>query len=591
MELKSRDIYEILSDLAKRRGLFWPSYEIYGGVAGLYDFGPVGVLIKRNIIEEWLYWLVYSTGLVVEIETPIITPRIVLKASGHEDHFTDPITECTKCGRVFRADHVVEEQTGITVEGYSMSDIWKVMIENNVRCPECGGQLTKPQPALLLFKTEIGPYKGAPGYIRPEAAQGMFVSFKNVFTVVRNKLPLGIAQVGKVGRNEISPRQSLIRLREFTIMEFEFFFDPEKSYEEVMKYMDEELEEEELFVLTADEKSRGIDRASRYRTLELIEEKIVKNPWMALWMAKGNRFLREIGIPGDKIRFEEKLPWERAHYSEQTFDQQVYTRKFGWIEVAGYSYRTTYDLDRHIEFSRSDLSVFKRYKKPVEKLVRRAIPNPIKIRELAKDKMGKIMENISSMDQEALYQELMSKGYIEIDGVKLGREAFIIKEEKVKIHGEKFVPHVVEPSFGLERIFYALLEHALSLEKDRIVLKINPRIAPYQVAVFPLVAGSKPEHRKIVDIARSLYRALLKARIRAFYDEEGSIGRRYARADEIGIPFALTVDYQTLEDETITIRYRDTREQIRISIHEAYDKLLELLNYKGKFKLNFDKYP
>lgn len=584
--MEKNNIFDILNNLAKRRGFYWLSYEIYGGVAGFYDFGPVGVLIRRNIIDEWLHYMVYTNDFIVEIDTPIITPRIVLQASGHEEHFTDPITECKKCGRVYRADHLIEEQTNLKVEGLSMDELWRIIHEKNVKCPECGGELEKPQPALLLFKTEIGPYKGVLGYIRPETAQGMFITFKNVLNVTRNKLPLGIAQIGRVARNEISPRQGLLRLREFTIMEFEFFFDPGKSLEEVMKYLDKEIAEEKLYVITAEDKKKGIDTPKEYSTIELIEEKIVKNPWMAYWMARGNIFLKAIGIPGDKIRFEEKLPWEKAHYSEQTFDQQVYSTKFGWIEVAGYSYRTAYDLERHMKYSNSDLTYFKRYKKPVEKIVKKAVPNPTKIREITDKDFTNIMKELSKYSPEELYEILKSKGYMEINNYKLDREMFIIKEEKIKVHGEKITPHVVEPSFGLERIFYILLENSLEITQDnKIVLRLKPTIAPYHVAVFPLVTGKKPEHRKIVEIARKIHKELLKRRIRSFYDEEGSIGRRYVRADEIGIPYAITVDYQTLEDGTVTIRERDTRKQERIHVNNVYDKLLELLGLKTSFKI------
>jgi len=586
MDKESFNPYEALSDLAKRRGLYWLSYEIYGGVAGLYDFGPVGVLIKRNILNEWLHHLVYGTGLVFEIETPIITPRIVLKASGHEDHFTDPITECVKCGRVYRADHLVEEQTGLNVEGYSMDDLWRTIVEKNVRCPECGGELTKPQPALLLFKTEIGPYKGAEGYIRPEAAQGMFVSFKEILNVARQKLPIGVAQVGRVGRNEISPRQGLIRLREFTIMEFEFFFDPSRSMDEVLEYIDESTANEELYVLTAEDKVRGVDEAKAYTARELIDKRIVKNPWLGYWMARGNMFLREIGIPGDRIRFEEKLPHEKAHYSEQTFDQQVYSMKFGWVEVAGYSYRTTYDLSRHMEYSNADLTYFKRYDKPVEKIVKKAYPNPVKIREIVGGDIASVMKLLSSMDSEEIYRKLIENKHIVVKGHMLGIDCFIIRDEKVLVYGEKIIPHVVEPSFGLERIFYVLLENSIHMDGDRLVLKLKPSIAPYHAAVFPLVTGSRPEHAKIVSIARKIYWGLLRNKLIVYYDDEGSIGRRYARADEIGIPYAITVDYQTLEDQTVTIRFRDSREQVRVSINQLYDKLIELLGLKRGFVID-----
>ncbi len=576
--------YELLNDLVKRRRIYWLSYEIYGGVAGFYDFGPVGVLIKRNIIEEWLYHLVYSHGFIYELETPIITPRIVLKASGHEEHFTDPITVCRKCGRVYRADHLIEEAIGKNVEGLSMEELWRIINENNIRCPECGGELSKPEPALLLFKTEIGPYKGSPAYIRPETAQGIFIDFKNMLNIARNKLPFGVAQIGRVGRNEISPRQGLLRLREFTIMEFEFFFDPSESSKAV-RLVEEELGDEELYVLTAEDKEKEIDKPIKYRVIELIREGVVKNPWMAYWMGYGNKFLKEIGIPSEKIRFEEKLPWEKAHYSEQTFDQQVYTTRFGWIEVAGYSYRTTYDLSRHIEYSKNDLTFFKKYDKPVEKIVRKAFPNPVEIKKYVGKDIGKVMKELKKMEPEQLYSVLEKKETIEIAGYSLDKKYFIIREEKELVHGEKIIPHVVEPSFGLERIFYVLLENSIEEIDGRTVLKLKPSIAPYKVAVFPLVSGGKPEHKRIVGIAREIYKALLRNKILTYYDEEGSIGKRYVRADEIGIPYAITVDYQTLEDRTVTIRYRDTREQIRVSIEKLYDKLLELLGLKQGFNI------
>lgn len=569
--------YDLLIDLARRRGFFWPSYEIYGGVAGFYDYGPVGVLLKRGIEEEWLYYFVYAReGLVVEIDTPIITPRIVLKASGHEDNFTDPVTECSKCGRLFRADHIIEEVLGIRAEGLSMDELWRLIKENNIKCPECGGELTKPRPALLLFKTEIGPYKGMPAYLRPETAQGMFVAFKQVFNVARNKLPLGIAQIGRVGRNEISPRQGLMRLREFTIMEIEFFFDPLKA-DEALKYINDEIKDEKLQVVTAKDKLEGKEEAKTYTTMELIEKKIVKTPWMVYWMALGNMFLRKLGIPAEKIRFIEKLPEEKAHYSEQTFDQEVYTEKFGWVEVAGYSYRTTYDLGRHIEYSGKDLTVFRRYEKPIEKTVKKAVPNPSKIREIAEKDMGTIMKKLAELDKEELATILEEKGFIEIEGYKLPKESFFIKEEKIKIHGEKFIPHVVEPSFGLERIFYAVLENAITIREGKLVLRLPPSIAPYQVAVFPLVTGTKPRQKALREKAYSIYLDLLKARIRAIYDEEGSIGRRYARADEIGVPYSITIDYQTLEDNTVTIRDRDTTQQRRVPIEKLVTELNKLL--------------
>ncbi len=572
------DKFDELTKIARSRGIFWPSNEIYGGVAGFYDFGPVGLLIKNKIVSLWRkVFINEQQGLVVEIETPVITPRIVLKASGHEDNFTDPITICTKCGKVYRADHLLEEVAGVKAEGLSVDELWELIKKYNVKCPEDGGELSKPRQALLLFKTEIGPYKGSPAYIRPETAQGIFVSFKHVFQSIREKLPIGIAQIGRVGRNEISPRQGLIRLREFTIMEFEFFFDPDKAWEEAREYLTDDILSEELRIVTAEMKTKNIDEPITTPLREHLEEKRIINPWLGYWMVIGNRFLKRLGIPPEKIRFEEKLPHERAHYADQTFDQQVYTEKYGWVEVAGFAYRTDYDLKQHIKFSGKDLTVFKRYDKPAEKTVVKIIPLVNKIKEVAGDNLGKVLKELNSLSPEKVAETLRKQGKLVIEGVTLTQDHILVKEEKVKVHGEKIIPHVVEPSYGLERVFYAVLENSISKASDgRVILKLVPEIAPYEVAVFPLVTGSKSEHKKIREIAYKLYIYLLHAGFNAYYDEDGSIGKRYARADEIGIPYAVTVDYQTLEDKTVTIRFRDTREQKRVHLKDLYNELLKL---------------
>jgi len=575
--LSGAETYDKVLELARRRGLLWPSFEIYGGVAGFYDFGPIGVLIKRSIIDLWLKLFVYLQENIIEIETPIVNPRIVFKASGHEDHFTDPIIECSNCGKIFRADHLVKELVGIDVEGYKPQEIDEIVRKYNLKCPECGGVFKPVTIALLLFATEIGPYKGSPGYLRPEHAQGMFINFAKMLRVVGEKLPLGIAQIGRVARNEISPRQALVRLREFTIMEVEFFFDPAKEREETSK-IPEKVLNERIRVVTADMRLRNIEEPVELTVRELIENKIVKSAWLAYWMGIGNIFVRSLGIPSDKIRFFEKLPRERAHYSAQTFDQEVYTSRYGWIEVAGYAYRTSYDLERHAEYSKADLTYFRKYESPVTRTVDVAYPNPKEIARIVDiSKYAEVMKELSQRSPEDLYRELSVRGSIVVGGIELPRECFIVKKEEIKIHGEKIYPHVAEPSFGVERLLYAALEYAYSERDGKVVLKLPPYIAPYHVAVFPLVAGKKPEHEKMVSIARSIYRDLVKRGLRVVYDEEGSIGRRYARVDEIGVPYAVTVDYQTLEDGTVTVRDRNTTQQVRVSISQLPGYLSELI--------------
>lgn len=576
--MTSNEVYDKVVDLARKRGIFWPSFEIYGGVAGFYDFGPIGVLIKRNITNLWLKFFVYSKENVVEIETPTINPRIVFKASGHEEHFTDPVLECSKCKRIYRADHLIKDALRLNVEGWSLEEIDKVVKEHNLKCPDCGGAFNPSFNALLLFMTQIGPYRGEVAYLRPEHAQGMFINFPHVLRISRNKLPLGIAQVGRVSRNEISPRQGLLRLREFTIMEVEFFFDPAETSREIAEVLDE-VRGEKLRVITADMRLKGIEEPEELTVEDAINNKVVKTPWLAYWMGVGNLFVKSLGIPHNSIRFLEKLPHERAHYSAQTFDQEVYTSRFGWVEIAGYAYRTTYDLERHAKYSQGDFTYFKKYEKPLTIIVEKAIPNPTAVEKaVGKEKFTEVMKSLLERKAEDLYKELRDRGHVEVGHIKLPPECFFTKVEEIKVHGEKIYPHVVEPSFGLERLLYVVLEY-LYMERDgKVVLKLPPYIAPYHVAVFPLLVGKKPEHLKMTEIARKVYKDLIRYGFRVLYDEEGSIGRRYARADEIGVPYAITVDHQTLEDGTVTIRDRDTTQQIRINIDDIVNYLLKKLH-------------
>ncbi len=505
--MKQKDKYEIISELAKRRGYFWPSFEIYGGVGGFLTFGPLGSLLKKRLEDKFRDFYIRPLGI-LEIETSVIMPGKVLEASGHVENFKEPTVECTKCKRKFRADHLLQEFGEMTDTETEKLTLQSVMIEiknRNIKCPECGGIFDKAEQFMTMFTTTIGPYSDSIGYGRPEAAQGIFVEFKRIFESARNRLPLGVVQIGHALRNEISPRQGPVRLREFTIIDLEFFLDPEDKKCPVL----DEVKDETLRMIIAENKLKDITEPIIITVKEALEKCIIEEEWQAYFMALAKKFLIELGVPEDQQRFIEKLEWERAHYSLQGFDQEVYTERWGWVEVSGHNYRTDYDLSRHIKASGVDLTAFKESE----------------------------------------------------DG------------------GRRFIPHVIEPSFGLDRLAYVALEYAYTKRNKRTLLSLPRDIAPIQLSIFPLVSkDGLPEK------AKEVYQLLIKEGFALEWDESGSIGRRYARADEAGNVLAITIDYQTLEDETITIRDRDSWKQVRSQI----DNLPDLLHAYFRYKIDFE---
>ena len=569
------DRHEAVMELAKRRGFFWQSYEIYGGVAGFYDLGPLGVRLKDKIISLWReFFIKKHSNIVVEIETPIIAPSKVFEASGHLEHFTDPIVECMKCGRKFRADHLIEEKLGIKAEGLSVEEMTNIIREHDLRCPVCGGPLSEVKLFNLLFKTTIGPYSSNIGYLRPETAQGMFVAFKRVYEVSRKRLPLGIAQIGRVARNEISPRQGMLRLREFTIAEIEFFFDPEEPFSnDLISELMDRLPRRKIRVLTVDAKKNGEEKPFEVDVEEAIRDKIILTPWLGYWMLVAQEFMHALGIGYSDMYFDEKAPEERAHYSAQTFDQLVHVSRYGWIEVSGHSYRTDYDLSRHMKYSGQDLRVFKQYKEPIIVKKKQLIWDKAWIGRTFKSRAKTIFEELARLNVEEAIKELEEKGYIEVAGARIPRDKITVVEREEKITGKRFIPHVAEPSFGVERILYVVLDHAYTVKDGRVVLRLPRRIAPIDVAVFPLVKDAQ-----IVKLAKKLWIELMNNGFYTLYDEEDSIGRRYARIDEIGVPAAITVDYQSLEDSTVTLRDRDTWDQVRIHIDKVVEAVRDFIN-------------
>ena len=553
----------MVAELARRRGFFWPSFEIYGGVSGFIDLGPLGTVMKRRIVQKWLDTFIKKHGF-LEISTPVITPERVFQASGHVDHFKDSMVECLNCKRRFKADHLLREAAGIQAEAFSLEQIERTINDRQIRCVECGGQLSKPDYFSTMFRTTTGPYSEAVAYGRPEAAQGMFVDFKRVYEASREKMPIAIAQVGTALRNEISPRQGPIRLREFTIMEFEFFYDPA---EPSCPYLGE-VAGHEIRILPLQLRNKGIEEPITATIRQVLDEKLVLSEWFAYFMGLSQQFMLDLGVPLARQRFHEKLPSERAHYSSQTYDHEVWLDRWGWVEMAGHANRSNYDLSSHIRASGSDLTVFKKYDEPMVRRERIVRPVDSTIGPAFKGEAAtvrKLVENAKSADVE---QSIREKGFFLVGGFKVLPEHVDFEWAETKESGRRFVPEVVEPSFGAERLLYAALEYGYAQVKDRVILNIPIDIAPIQVSVFPLMAKDGMEEK-----ARAVCELLRRAAFDVDYDESGTIGRRYARADEAGVPIAVTIDYDTIKDDTVTLRDRATWKQVRTPVSSLVDML------------------
>ena len=574
------DIYDKISDLGKRRGIIFPSFEIYGGVSGFFDYGQIGTLLKHNIEDKWRDMFVHHEGM-VEVESSIIMPEVVFQASGHLAHFTDIMTRCLSCNRAYRIDNLLTELGVECPEGINAEELDRLVEKNNVRCPECKGELTRSEPFNLMFQVKIGSYDSKlTGYGRPEAAQGQFVDFKRVYASERERLPLGIAQVGRCVRNEIAPRKGPIRLREFTIIDYEIFIDPENTSYPRIKI----VEDFKLGILTVEEQRAKSDKVCEVTVREALDRRMVKNEVLCYFMALAVKFLEDLGIPPDKQRLREVLPEERAHYSLQTFDQEIWLKRWGWTEVSGHAYRTDYDLRNHMAHSGTDLRVYKAFDKP-RKIVRFAVKPRMRQIELdfGNEKAHEIENLLSKSDASIVARELGEKGFYELTGknpVMLNEKYIEICMDEVEEGGRYFIPHVVEPSFGIDRIVYTTLEYAYFTKKNRVVLKLPRDVAAVKAAVFPLV-----NRDGLPEAAKKIYETLLGEDFIVNYDESGSIGRRYARADEIGIPVCITVDYQTLQDGTVTMRDIYTWKQIRTKT----EKLPILLRDYLRIKLEFDQ--
>jgi len=439
---------EKIVSLCKRRGFVFRGSEIYGGLAGFFDYGPLGVALKKNIENIWWNMFVDGREDVYGLDAALVMHPLVYQASGHAKNFADPMVEDLKTKKLYRADHILEEHS-IDAAGLSPDDMNKLIVERNIKSPD-GNTFGEVTQFNMMFQTFVGANADSESrtFFRPETAQGIFTNYKNVLDTLHPKLPFGIGQIGRAYRNEIAPRDFIFRVRELTQMEVEYFVAPETWEENFNQFQ--------------------------------------KQIW---------NFIDTVGIDRKKVSEHEIAPEDRAHYSERTIDFE-FEYPFGKKELYGLAYRTDYDLKNHGEVSKVDLSYFDEEKK------------------------------------------------------------------------ERFIPHVIEPSLGLERTMLAILTSAYHEDElngeTRVFLKFKSEIAPYQYAVFPLLKN-KPD---LVAKAKEVYEQIKKSGARVIFDDNGNIGKRYRRQDEIGTPFCVTIDFDSLEDNTVTVRDRDTGEQKRVKIEE-----------------------
>lgn len=500
-----------IASYCKKTGVIYPNSEIYGGFSGFWDYGPVGSEIKKNLTDLWWKEFVQEREDVIGIDGATITHPEVWKASGHLDSFSDPLLDCKECNQRFRGDHLVEDELGVAADGIPPDRLEELIQENDITCPQCGGELTEIRTFNLMFETKVGPIQSEDNkaYLRPETAQLIFTNFKLAKECSRQKLPFGIAQIGRAFRNEVSPRNFVFRTREFEMMEIEYFVHPDKA--DKCPHLNQEITNFKIKILTQEMQEK--DENHKTATIqEALDKEWIKTEWHAYWLYQHYNWFIKLGIDPKKIRLREHLENEIAHYANCCYDIE-YKFPFGWKEVYGNADRGTFDLEQHLQHSEEDLRVY---------------------------------------DQD--------------------------KEEKV-------TPYVAsEPSQGVDRSLLAFIIDAYTQEEDRFVLKLHPKLAPIKCRTFPLMAKDGLDEK-----AKEVYEKL-KGDIHAEYEERGSIGKRYARADEIGVPYCITIDYDTLEDDTVTIRDRDSTKQIRVLVDGLSEVLQKLVEGEISFEEAGEKY-
>ncbi|KAL6567160.1 hypothetical protein OROMI_015564 [Orobanche minor] len=611
-EAQNREAFrQAVSNTLERRYFYGPSFKIYGGIAGFYDYGPPGCTVKHNVIAFWRQHFILEENM-LEVDCPCITPEVVLKASGHVDKFTDSMVKDENTGVCYRADHLLKDFCNEKLEkdpnfpadkaaeykhvlavldDLSPEELGAKIKDYGITAPDTKNPLSDPYPFNLMFQTSIGPSCLSPGYLRPETAQGIFVNFKDLYYYNGSKLPFAAAQIGQAFRNEISPRQGLVRVREFTLAEIEHFVDPEdKSHP---KFSD--VSKLEFLMFPREDQVSG--RSARRIPLgEAVGQGIINNETLGYFIGRVYLFLTQLGIDRDRLRFRQHLQNEMAHYAADCWDAEIEC-SYGWIECVGIADRSAYDLCAHSEKSGVPLIAHEKLPEPreVEKLV--IVPVKKELGLAFKGNQRMVVEALESMGEKEAFElkaTLESMGEAEFQvctidkAVTIKKNMVSISKEKIKEHHRAFTPSVIEPSFGIGRIIYCLYEHCFYTRSrdgdDQLnVFRFPPLVAPIKCTVFPLVQTAEYK-----EVARRIERSLTTAGLSYKSDTTGtSIGKRYARTDEVGVPFVITVDSTT----SVTVRERDSKQQIRVNMEEVVSVIKDLIEGQSTWADVMGKFP
>ncbi|KAK0473453.1 hypothetical protein IW261DRAFT_1342490 [Armillaria novae-zelandiae] len=628
-----------LEALLSRRFFYAPAFEIYGGVAGLYDYGPPGSALQANIISEWRKHFIVEESM-LELDTTIMTPSPVFETSGHVARFADWMVKDTKTGDVLRADHLVKNVLSVRLaddnevrlgtqqpvdpaaakkkkkdktppkvaldpavakeyevilaqlDNYSGPELGELCKKYNIRNPDTDNEVGEPQQFNLMFASSIGPTGQHPGFLRPETAQGHFLNFSRLLDFNNGRVPFASAQIGRSFRNEISPRAGLLRVREFTMAEIEHYVDPEdKSH---VRFR--EVRDVILVLLDRHVQASGRTEVVDMSVGEAVDKGIIANETLGYFMARIYQFLLKIGINRSRLRFRQHMGNEMAHYATDCWDAEI-ENSTGWTECVGCADRAAYDLTVHSKKTGHPLVVRQYLKEPIvtEKFV--GDLNKKLVGKSFKQDAGGLTKHIESLDEPELLKlkEDLSKGNVKIETsegktFELSPEFITIEKKTFKQNIREYTPNVIEPSFGLGRILYTLLEHnfwSREQDKERGVLSLPAVVAPTKVLIVPL--SSREEFDPIVaEISAKLRRAGVFSRVD---DSNVSIGRRYARNDELGTPYGITVDFASVQNRTVTLRERDTMDQRIGSMEEVIAAVTELVEGSIEWAEACEKLP